>query len=126
MRDAKNNIETGFSARAKTYFKKGSLFSKDKTFDGELKSLRRVVRKNAEDSESRKHYSYHTFVIKKGSREMTYVFKGHPGIAVLLPAYLIWNNFFQNIVEISLKILISILSIIVHKFFKENRTGSVG
>lgn len=78
MRGAKNDLEEGFSTRAKNYFRKGSLFSKDKTFDGELKSLRRVVRKNAEDSESKKHYSYHTFVIKKGGKEMTYVFKGHP------------------------------------------------
>lgn len=80
MRGAKNNLEVGFSTRARTYFKRGGLFAHDKTFDGELKSLTREVHRNLEDPESKKQYSYHTFVIKKGGREMTYVFKGHSGM----------------------------------------------
>lgn len=77
MRNMKNDLGEGFSTRGKSVFKKGSLFSRDKTFDGELKSLKREVRKSTKAPESKKRYSYHTFVIVKGGREMTYVFKGH-------------------------------------------------
>lgn len=71
----KKERSPGFSQKGKKYYAKGSFFDEDKTFDGRLLRVERRVERDPEAPDSRRLYSFHTFVIRKGAKTRSYVFK---------------------------------------------------
>lgn len=75
-RKMKKECSLGFSQKGKKYYAKGSFFDEDKTFDGRLMRVERHVARDPRAPDSKRLYSFHTFVIQKGAKTRTYVFKG--------------------------------------------------
>ena len=72
----KKERSLGFSQKGEKYYAKGSFFDEDKTFDGRLLRVERRVARDPGVPDSKRLYSFHTFVIQKGAKNRTYVFKG--------------------------------------------------
>lgn len=72
----KERSNVGFSKRAHKYYVKGGFFDEDKTFDGKLKDLYRTVGLDPKEPKSHRRFSFHEFVIQKGVKTRSYVFKG--------------------------------------------------
>lgn len=72
----KKDRPLGFSQKGEKYYAKGSFFDEDKTFDGQLASIERLVARDPDEPNSKRCFSFHTFVIRKGTKTRSYVFKG--------------------------------------------------
>ena len=64
----KKECSLGFSQKGKKYYAKGSFFDEDKTFDGRLMRVERHVARDPRAPDSKRLYSFHTFVIQKGAK----------------------------------------------------------
>lgn len=69
--------KVGFSTRGKIYMHGKKFFSADRTFEGELVKVKRVLKKDDNELGNDKLFSYHRFIIKKGNKENTFIYKGH-------------------------------------------------
>ncbi|MEF9919202.1 MAG: hypothetical protein RR579_07170 [Eubacterium sp.] len=78
---SKNEFKkAGFSSRGKAYTNVSDFFSSDRSFEGELVDVKRKIAEDESDVKDKTLYSFHTFVIKKGMKTKSFVFRGHKSL----------------------------------------------